>query len=141
MPMANDRLFVAQVVLAIEEQWFAPGTGGPPIRSERHYALDAMLFAAADEEQAYRTVSDWLANEGFSDAHHDGPGDLTRIFAIGIHQLEEVGRLSELPTAVHEQYGISLPGFYLDDVDASGAPIVRNKEDLEVFRLLRMSRG
>ena len=139
--MANDRLFVAQVVLAIEEQWFAPGTAGPPIRTERHYALDAMLFAAADEQQAYSTVSDWLANEGFSDAHHDGPGDLTRIFAIGIHQLEEIGRLNELPTAVHEEYGISLSGFYLDDVDASGAPIVRNKEDLEVFRLLRMSGG
>jgi hypothetical protein len=141
--MANERLFVLQVVMAIEEQWFAESfeIGKEPVfdRIERRFYIDELLFAAHDEEDAYRTAVGWL--EGFSDANHDGDGDITRYFAIGIHQLEEVARVSEVAEKAHDPYGISLPGFYLGDVDSGGAPLVRQKEELEVFRLQRLRQG
>ncbi|MDX1944405.1 MAG: hypothetical protein SFU86_03285 [Pirellulaceae bacterium] len=135
--MAHDRLFVLQVVIAIEEQWFAPGTIGPPVRCERRYRVDEMLFAAADEEAAYRTATNWLSAEAFSDQNHDGPGDLTRIFAIGMHQLDEIAPLSQVAEQASDLYGIDLPGFCLGDVDENGVPIVRVREELEVFRRQR----
>jgi hypothetical protein len=133
--MPNDRLFVLQVVIAIEEQWFAEGGEGRPLRTTRQHRIDDSLFAAADEDDAFRLASDWLANDAFSDSHHDGEGHLTRIFAIGIHQLEEVARVSEVAAKSHELYGIRLPGFYLGDVNPSGVPQVRQKDELELFRL------
>ena len=48
----GDRLFVVQVVVAVEDQWFAPGTDGPPIRAERRHHIAAHLFAAPDAEAA-----------------------------------------------------------------------------------------
>ena len=139
--MAHDRLFVLQVVIVIEEQWFAAGREGPATRTARRHRIDDLLFAASDEDDAYRIAMDWLANDGFSDANHDGEGDLTRIFALGIHQLEEVAWLNEVAVKTHELYGIALPGFYLGDVDSSGVPLVRQKEELEVFRLRRLFQG
>lgn len=139
--MAYDRLFVLQVVVAIEEQWFAASREGPPTRTERRHRIDDLLFAASDEDDAFRIASERLANDAFSDSNHDGDGDLTRIFAIGIHQLEEVARVSEVAEKTHELYGIALPGFYLGDVDSSGVPLVRQKEELEVFRLRRLFHG
>lgn len=137
-PMSYERLFVLQVVIAIEEQWFTPGTNGPPIRTERRYVIDDSLFAALDEEAAFLVATDWIKNDAFSDSNHDGSGDLTRIFALGIHQLEEVGRISELPEEVHQLYGLSLPGFTLSDLDGNGVPIVRQRAELEVFRRQRL---
>jgi hypothetical protein len=139
--MLNDRLFVLQVVVAIEEQWFADSREGPPTRTARKHRIDDSLFAAADEDDAFQIASEWLANDGFSDSNHDGEGDLTRIFAVGIHQLEEVARIGELREKAQELYGIALPGFYLGDVDVSGVPVVRQKEELEVFRLRRLFHG
>ena len=136
--MSYDRLYVLQVVVAIEEQWFGPDTNGPPIRTDRFYTIDDLLFAAADEEDAFVMATNWIVDDAFSDANHDGPGDLTRIFALGIHQLKEVGRISEFPEKVHAQYGLSLPGFYMGDMDCNGVPIVRQREELEVFRLQRL---
>ncbi len=129
----GERLFVVQVVVAVEDQWFAPGTDGPPVRAERRHHLDAHLFAAADAEAAYRTAAGWLP--GFADANHDGPGDLTRVFAVGLHQLEEVfPRRAELSAAVDELYGVDVGGFDPCAVDAAGVPLVRAKDELEVFR-------
>ena len=139
--MPYDRLFVLQVVVAIEEQWFAEGCEGLPTRTERRYAIDHSLFAATDEDDAFLKSSEWLTNNAFSDDNHDGEGDLTRMFAIGIHQLEEVSRLSDIAEKTHEMYGIALPGFYLGDLDSSGVPLLRPKEELEVFRLRRLLRG
>lgn len=129
----GDRLFVVQVVVAVEDQWFGPGTDGPPIRAERRHHIAAHLFAATDAEAAYATVTDWLP--GFSDANHDGSGDLTRMFPVGLHQLEEVlPRLAELPAAVRDLYGVDVGGFDPSDVDAAGVPRVRVRDELEVFR-------
>jgi hypothetical protein len=136
----RERLFVLQVVVVIEEQWFAPGTTGPPIRTERAYRIEDCLFAAADENAAYCIACEWVGGledqrgGGFADANHDGPGDLTRIFALGIHQLEEIPLVTSFDEQLHESYGVHLPGFYLGDVDADGVPLVRSKEELEVFR-------
>lgn len=138
--MTYDRLFVLQVVIAIEEQWFADHAKGPPARTTRSHQIADHLFAAADEDDAFRIASEWLASDSFSDSNHDGEGDLTCIFAIGIHQLEEVSRLSQIAEQSHELYGIELPGFFLRDVDSSGVPIVRQKDELEVFRLRRLFR-
>ncbi len=136
--MTSHRLFVAQFVIVIEHQWFAPNTVGPPIRSVRRYAIEDVLFSALDEEDAYRIVNGWLEHKAFTDSNHDGPGDLTQVSACGIHQLEEIPRLDQLKQKIHDTYGITLPGFYLGDIDSHGAPTVREKHDLEVFRLLRL---
>ena len=130
----KQRLFVAQIVVASEDQWFTPGTVGPPIRSQLSYAIDAQLFAALDEEDAYRIASGWIADNGFSDSDHDGPGDLTRTFALGIHQIEEIVCLEDLPAAIHGLYGVCLPGVSCGE----GAPLVRRKEELEIFRLIEL---
>lgn len=136
--MSCDRLFVLQVVVAIEEQWFGPNKNGLPLRTDRRYRIDDLLFAAADEEAAFVMSTNWIIDDAFTDANHDGSGDLTRIFALGIHQLTEVGRVSEFPEKAHELYGLSLPGFYLGDMDCNGVPIVRQREELEIFRLQRL---
>lgn len=134
-----DRLFVAQVVTGHEEQWFAPGTVcGPPIKVERVYSITQRLLAANDEEDAYRIVSGWLDNDGFSDSHHDGPGDLTEFFGVGIHQLAEVLFLDDFSSAACDLYGISLPNVEPGDVDENGVPLVRAKDELEVFRRFRL---
>ena len=59
--MMKQRLFVAQIVVSSEDQWFAPGTPGPPIRRRLSYSIDAQLFTALDEEDAYRMASDDIA--------------------------------------------------------------------------------
>jgi hypothetical protein len=131
--LKEQRLFVVQVVVAHEQQWFAPGTGGPPVRRERRHYVESRLFAAPDAETAYRIACDWLP--GFSDANRDGPGDLTEIFAIGLHQLEELlPRLGELPSAVKEVYGIDVGLYDPSAVDAEGEPLVRARDQLDVFR-------
>ncbi|QEH39202.1 hypothetical protein OJF2_78160 [Aquisphaera giovannonii] len=130
--MDSHRLFVARVVVAIEERWFAPGTGGPPVRSERRHLVESFLFAAPDAEAAYEVAAGWLP--GFSDSNHDGRGEETALFALGLHQLEElIPRLGELPSAAQEHYGIDLGLYDPDDVDADGVPLVRTREQLEVF--------
>ena len=138
--MDKHRLFVAQVVSAIEEQWFAPGTDGPPIRTRRMYGIEQTLFAATDEENAYRIVRGWLEQGNYADMNHDGDGDLTRYFGIGIHQLEEVETLDAFAAAVRDISGVSLPEFSLAEVDRNGVPIVREKDQLEVFRLRRITK-
>jgi hypothetical protein len=134
----HDRLFVLQVVTAIEEQWFAAGyheIGGSPVRTERTYVIEQKLFAARDEEDAFGIATHWLP--GFSDANHDGRGHLTVYFAIGIHELEEVAHLSEVAekTHAHDLYAFDLPSFNCNDIDSTGMPLVRQKEKLEIFRL------
>ncbi len=143
----RERLFVLQVVIVVEESYWTGKECGPPDRIERTYGADDCLFAADDEETAYSMASDWVGDPenqersgAYFDANHDGPGDLTKIFALGIHQLREVTSLDSLDEAIHEPYGLGLPGFYFGDVDSSGVPLVRKKEDLEVFRVLRLLR-
>jgi hypothetical protein len=136
--VASDRLFVARIVVAVEDQWVAPDTEGPPVRAVLRYVIHQILFAAIDEEDAYRIVSRWLENEAFTNTDHDGPGDLTKMWAYGIHQLEEIARLTDLPHKVRDTYGIGLPAYHIGDFDHRGMPTVREKHDLEVFRVLRL---
>ena len=127
------RIYVAQIVVTEEDQWFGPGGMPPPIRTARCYHVAAHLFAAADAEAAYRTVSDWLP--GFTDSTHDGPGDLTVTSAAGIHEIEEVlTPPGELRSALHALYGVDLGGFDPDSRNADGMPLVRDKAELAIFR-------
>lgn len=134
----SERLYVAQVVTGWEEQWFAPGTDAPPVKVQRGYLIQQHLFTAKDAHDAYRIVSGWLENNAYTDSNHDGDGDLTRYFGIGIHQLEEVTFLDDFSSALRDLYGINLPQINLADVDENGVPLVRAKDELEVFRLLRL---
>lgn len=84
---------------------------------------------------------DWIEHGGFSDAHHDGAGDLTVQSSVGIHQLVEVASLTNIASESQELYGVGLPGFCPTDVDPDGKPTVRQKDDLEIFRLLRLRNG
>jgi len=138
--MGGVRLFVLQVVMAQEEQWFAPGTGGPPIRSERRHYIESTLVAAPDAEEAYRLARESL--RGYSDANHDGRGELTRYFALGIHQLEElIERPDDLPAAVRGLYGVNLGLYDPAEVDADGVPLVRDRDQLQAFRHPTRSAG
>lgn len=143
----TERLFVLQVVIVVEQQWWANICCGPPDRIERAYGINECLFPAADEHDAYRIASEWVGDPedpesgGFFDSDQDGPGDLTRSFALGIHQLEELTLLQRFDEELHEPYGIHLPGFWLGDIDSNGVPLVRRKEELEVFRVLRLRSG
>lgn len=131
--MADPRLFVVQVVMVQEEKWFAPGTNGPPTRSERQYYLESSLMAAPDAQAAYEKACASL--RGLSDANCDGPGDRTEYFALGLHQLEELtARLGDLTEAVQDSYGLNLGIFDSADVDVAGVPRVRGREELEVFQ-------
>ena len=91
----KDRLFVLQVVVVHEDQWFKPYTE-IVLRTDRQYRIDEMLYAAADEHDAYKTAMEWLEHGGFSDAHHDGAGDLTVQSSAGIHELVEIASLSDI---------------------------------------------
>lgn len=134
--MDGQRLFVLQVVMVREEQWFAPETGGPPIRSEQSHYIQSSLFAATDAEEAYRLAQDSMP--GYSDANHDGDGDLTRYFALGIHQLEELPeRPADLPEAVRGTYGVDVGLYDPAAVDSEGVPLVRPRDQLEAFRAAR----
>ena len=129
-----DRLFVVQVVIVAEEQWLDSNTYVVN-RTEREYCIHNHLFAADNEEDAYQIVCGWIEGESFSDGNHDGVGDVTRIFAIGIYDLTEIDPLSQLKKTTHDIYGVDLPGFCLDDVDTQGIPVIKQKQELEVFRL------
>ena len=83
------------------------------------------MFAAADAEAAYRVACEWLP--GFEDANHDGRGDRTRMFAVGIHQIEDVLR------EVRELYGVDVGGYDQVAVDPAGVPRVRAKAELAIF--------
>jgi hypothetical protein len=131
-----NRLFVVQVVIVIEQQWLDTKTYIVN-RTERQYNTVSHLFAAEDEEDAYKIVSGWIDGESFSDANHDGAGDMTEIFALGIYDLTEIEPLSQLQAKTHDIYGVDLPGFYLGDLDESKVPVIKKKEEMEVFRMKR----
>ena len=90
------------------------------------------MFAAADAEAAYRVACEWLP--GFEDANHDGRGDRTRMFAVGIHQIEDVlPAPDDLPREVRELYGVDVGGYDQVAVDPAGVPRVRAKAELAIF--------
>jgi hypothetical protein len=132
--MVGERLYVVQFVVAVEDHWFGPETDGSPTRIERRHYIEAQLFAAADAESAYRVACEWLP--GFTDANHDGSGNLTRKFAVGIHQVDELElpAPSNLPAAVRRLYGVDVGRYDPGEVDPGGTPLVRAKTELAIFQ-------
>ena len=128
----------------LRNQWFAPGAryhvptaGEPmPIRVERHYSIQVMLFPAADEEAAYRTAVEEAANE--SDVNFDGPGHRNIYYTLGLHELEEYANAADFAADL-ERRGVWVTSFDPTAVDSGGVPLVRAKHELEVFRLKRAS--
>ena len=138
--MAQQRLFVAQVVQVAESQWFAPGTdfGHPsddgdirPIRVERQHYIEVFLFPAEDEEDAYQRAMQWAANE--SDANFDPPAHRNVWYTLGLHELEEYRGSSNLSSPRNGAYEM-IAAVSPTEVDATGVPLVRAKEQLELFR-------
>ncbi|CAN5738788.1 hypothetical protein BH10CYA1_BH10CYA1_34550 [soil metagenome] len=129
------KLFVAQIVMVTENLWFL-SSAGATVRTEKNYGITCQLFAADAENQAYETVAEWLGSDSFSDSNHDGPGDLTKIYALGINQIEEVGTFSSLAATAKERYGADVAEFWLSDVDEQGIPLIRTREQLEIFRTI-----
>jgi hypothetical protein len=116
-----DRRFIAQIVHVVENVWFGRGTG-EVARSERHYHVEPIVLVAPDEDAAYEGALAELRDHPL-DSNHDGFGDRTHYFVLGIHDLVEVS-----PDARR------LPGFALHDVDADGAPFIPRREQLRAFR-------
>ncbi len=132
--MTGLRLYVAHYVMVYEDQWFAPDTDNPPIRSEKCYLVVSQLYAALDAEEAYRLAVSWLP--GMSDSSHDGAGDLLLQYSTGLHQIEEVKFGGEdLLAALRDDYGIEVGRYDPEDVDTDGMPTLRSKRDLDIFRL------
>jgi hypothetical protein len=128
------RFFVAQIVVMLEDKWF---DGSKLIKSEKSYAIHSQLFAAENEDKAYEKVADWLQNEGFSDSNHDGPGDLTEMSAMGIHQIDEIVPLDQFEVAAKDIYGVSLTVFST----ATPPTVIKDKTELEIFLLRRFTQG
>ncbi len=103
---------------------------------ERSYYVESTLFPADDAEQAYRTALGWLPSFDYTyGTYPDGPGDIAKLSAIGIHDLEEITPLaSGLASALGELYGVEVGRYDPKAVDADGVPLVRSRDDLEVFR-------
>jgi hypothetical protein len=134
--MIAQRYYVAQFVIALEDQWFALGIEGSPVRVERRYRVVSQLFAAADPESAYQTAANWLP--GFSDSNHDGRGDLFVMSSIGIHEIEEIHQAMEnVAQSIHQMYGVDVGSYAPTAVDADGVPIVRSKAELAIFNQLQ----
>lgn len=129
------RLFVAQVAIVIEDKWL--NDRSETLRVKKSYAIHNQLFSADDEEAAYLKVMNWLENKSFSDANHDGEGDITEMNALGIYQIEEICSLEDLPGAIEDLYGVSLPVCNMD----SKPPTVKDKSDLEIFLMKRFTAG
>lgn len=137
---SHRRLFIAQWVHVSEAQWFAPGVyyhpasdGNPtPVRVERQYSVQVMVFPAEDEEAAYQKAVEEAAND--SDANLDGPGHRNVYYTLGLHELEEYP-CAENFTADLAQRGVWITAVDPSDVDSAGVPRVRAKNELEVFRL------
>ena len=133
--MSYNRLFVAQIVMVMENQWFLDW-GEPPVRTERKYYTNDFLFVAPDEEAAYDRVLKWLRNPGeLTDSNNDlGGGGHTKYFPFGIHQLEEVALLQDVAKLSDDADDyVALPGIEIHGIDADGIPKIRRKEELEVF--------
>jgi hypothetical protein len=137
----QQRLFVAQAVQVAESQWFAPGTdyGHPsddgdirPIRVERQHYVEVFLFPAEDEEDAYQKAMQWAANE--ADVNLDPPANRNVWYTLGLHELEEYRGSSNLSSPNNGAYEV-IAAVSAADVDATGVPLVRPKEQLELFRL------
>ncbi len=133
-PPLAQRLFCAQIVILMEDLWFAPQSD-LVTRSEAKYQLACQIIMALDAEDAYKKVKSWIDGNGFSDSNHDGLGDLTRFSTLGIHEIEEIDSLPDLRKSLADLYGTYLPVFNLWDVDEQGRPLIRSKEQLEIFRL------
>jgi hypothetical protein len=141
------RLFIAQWVQVSEAQWFAPGVyyhhpasdGNPtPERVERHYSIQVMVFPAEDEESAYRKAIEEAEND--SDINFDGPGQRNVYHTLGLHELEEYPSAENFGGDL-ERRGVWITAIDPNDVDATGVPRVRTKDELEIFRLKRPAAG
>jgi hypothetical protein len=137
------RLFVAQAVQVAESQWFAPGAsyGHPsddgdlrPVRLERHHYIEVFLFPADDAEDAYQKALQCAQNE--SDVNYDPPGNRNVCYTLGLHELEEYILADDFATDLQRGYTL-ITRIAPADVNAEGIPLVRSKEELEVFRLKR----
>jgi hypothetical protein len=137
----EQRLFVAQAVQVAESQWFATGTGYGhpsddgdirPIRIERYHYIEVFLFPAADDEDAYQKALKWAANE--SDVNYDPPGNRNVCYTLGLHELEKYRGSSNLLSPENGAYEV-IASVGATEVDAAGVPLVRAKEQLELFRL------
>ena len=138
--MKRQRLFVAQAVQVAEAQWFAPGAiftvpskDGDlrPIRVERHHYVEVFLFPADDEEDAYGKALRWAENE--SDVNYDRPADRNVWYTLGLHQLEEYRGSSDLASPENGGYEV-ITSLSASEADVAGIPLVRAKEELELFQ-------
>ena len=144
---SHRRLFIVQWVHVGEAQWFAPGVyyhlqasdGNPtPVRAERHYSVQVMMFSAENEEAAYQLAVEEAANN--SDVNFDGPGHRNLYYTLGLHELEEYP-CAENFSADLAQRGVWITSVDPSDLDSAGVPRVRAKDELEVFRLRRFPKG
>lgn len=121
MAIANRR-FVVQIVQVVEDRWLSRGVKGP-VRTERHYSIDAIPLSAPDAETAYERAMEWIRSGRFEDTNHDHLGNETGYFALGIHDLVEVS-----PDGGWDK--LDLPIFSLSAVDAKGVPFIQQREHL-----------
>ncbi|MDB5805163.1 MAG: hypothetical protein JWN73_2485 [Betaproteobacteria bacterium] len=120
-------LYVAHFVVEIEDQWIDL-TVEAGRRTHFKYFVHAQLFVAENAEAAYAKAILWV--DGFGDAIHDGPGDVTTYRGIGLHDLEEILHLESSSKELEEIYGIDVGVVAFGETK----PEVRQREALDVFR-------
>ena len=73
----------------------------------------------------------WAANE--SDVNFDPPANRNVWYTLGLHELEEYRGSGNLRSPENGAYEV-IAAVSAAEVDATGVPLVRAKEQLELFR-------
>ena len=133
--MNQQKVYLAQYVVVTEERWFQSPDFDHPVRIERSGRVHSVIFTSSDAEDAFCKASSWI--DGFEDANHDGPGDLSLMTAVGIHDIEQICDDPHfLPEKLADVYGLDVGVFDPVQVDEDGIPLVREKDQLSIFGAL-----
>lgn len=125
------KFFTAHFVLVEEHQWFRPGTEDPE-RVEQRYYIDSCLFVSENTEAAFQHAQSRVPD--FNDANHDGPGDLTKYYSLGLHDLEALDAAPAVfPAEVSKEFGLAVGHLRWDGIGRNEIPVVRQKHELSAF--------
>lgn len=133
--MGHNPLFVAIFIEVAEERWFRQiqGMSTEEIdRVEKKYFLSSHLFAAPDRDHAYEKALNWIS--GFRDRNHDGSGDETCIYSIGIFDIIETTIVDPIEEKLNGLYGVNVGTIACNLITDGGVPQVKLKKDLSIYR-------
>ncbi len=127
MNMGN--IYVAYFVIVYEDIWFE-WESDVIKRKETSYGLQGQMFIGSDLESAYEIAKGMVG--GMDDAHHDGEGDLFKMYSTGINSLEEITSFnSDFTDQLNDAYGIDCGVIIIESAFSKEMkPKVKSKDEL-----------